>query len=259
MDMKVSSPIRVLLADDHPHGREGMREIVGMDASFEIIGEAVNGEQATVMAAELRPHLVLMDINMPVMNGMEATQIIKSLDPQIKIIMVTVSDDISDLFEAIKRGAQGYLLKNLSPSAWLEYLRAVAVDEAPMSKELAFRMLQEFNSGRGEPAVHSKGADDKRNGKPGAAAGEPVKGAARENNRSAGRESEESGKTPLTQREREILEQVAAGHSNRAIAEAFELSEHTVKNHLKNILQKLHLDNRVQLARYAMEKGLCDL
>lgn len=252
--MKASSPIRVLLADDHPHGREGMREIVSMDASFEIIGEAVNGEQAAVMAAELRPHLILMDINMPVMNGMEATQMIKSLDPQIKIIMVTVSDDISDLFEAIKRGAQGYLLKNLSPSAWLEYLRAVAVDEAPLSKELAFRMLQEFNSGRGEQAKQAASGSDKPKSKQNAAG----MGNNSQNPPAVSRESVENGKTPLTQREREILEQVAAGHSNRVIAEAFHISEHTVKNHLKNILQKLHLDNRVQLARYAMEKGLLD-
>jgi two-component system nitrate/nitrite response regulator NarL len=249
-----SSPIRVLLADDHPHGREGMREIVSMDASFEIIGEAVNGEQATVMAAELSPHLILMDINMPVMNGMEATQMIKALDPQIKIIMVTVSDDISDLFEAIKRGAQGYLLKNLSPSAWLEYLRAVAVDETPLSKELAFRMLQEFNNGSGEQA----GQFDKRIGKRNTTAASTAPGNDRHNRLDLQRNAADPGKTPLTQREREILEQVAAGHSNRIIAEAFHISEHTVKNHLKNILQKLHLDNRVQLARYAMEKGLLD-
>ena len=180
---------------------------------------------------------------------------IKALDPQIKIIMVTVSDDIADLFEAIKRGAQGYLLKNLSPSAWLEYLRAVAVDEAPLSEELAFRMLQEFNNGSGG---HKAGQFDKRIGKrrrlqqvlPRAkivTIALTYKGT-----------QQTLKKTPLTQREREILEQVAAGHSNRIIAEAFHISEHTVKNHLKNILQKLHLDNRVQLARYAMEKGLLD-
>ncbi|MBW7460910.1 response regulator transcription factor, partial [Paenibacillus sepulcri] len=143
--MPESKKIRVLLADDHPHGREGIRDIVSADDSFEIIGEAVNGEQAVLLAAELGPDLVLMDINMPVMNGMEATQSIKTIDPRIKIVMVTVSDDIADLFEAIKRGAQGYLLKNLSPSAWMEYLRAIVIDEVPLSKELAYRLLQEFN------------------------------------------------------------------------------------------------------------------
>ncbi|SEN78450.1 response regulator transcription factor [Paenibacillus sp. OV219] len=230
--MSEQKQITVLLADDHPHGREGMRDIVSGDADFFIIGEAVNGEEAVRLAAELVPDLVLMDINMPVMNGMEATQHIKAIDPRIKIIMVTVSDDISDLFEAIKRGAQGYLLKNLSPSAWLEYLRAVAIDEAPLSKELAFRMLQEFNGG-------SKGI------------GTPLSGGS-----SAGSSEEEAYHTALTHREREVLEGVASGSSNRQIAESFGISEHTVKNHLKNILQKLHLDNRVQLTRYAIEKGL---
>ncbi|QHT62670.1 response regulator transcription factor [Paenibacillus lycopersici] len=228
--------VKVLLADDHPHGREGMREILAGAPEFEIVGEAANGEQAVMLAADLVPDLVLMDINMPVLSGMEATQLIKSIDPLIKIVMVTVSDDIADLFESIKRGAQGYLLKNLSPSSWLDYLRAVALDEAPLPKELAFRMLQEFNSGSGggqQPA-------EKRDRTAGA----------------GGREADAPIHTALTQREREVLEQVASGSSNRQIAETFGLSEHTVKNHLKNILQKLHLDNRVQLTRYALEKGL---
>ncbi|MBW7474447.1 response regulator transcription factor [Paenibacillus oenotherae] len=224
-----------------------MREIVSCDPSFTIVGEAVNGEQAVALAIELEPDLVLMDINMPVMNGMEATHYIKNADPRIKIVMVTVSDDITDLFEAIKRGAQGYLLKNLSPSAWLEYLRAVAVDEAPLSKELAFRMLQEFNGSGSVPALGGREAPNKTGayGEAGAAigAGSPAAPA-------------EEGRTPLTQREREVLERVASGDSNRQIAETFGLSEHTIKNHLKNILQKLHLENRVQLARYALEKGL---
>ncbi|MBM7566798.1 response regulator [Paenibacillus sacheonensis] len=228
--------VRVLLADDHPHGREGMRDILGGAAEFEIVGEAANGEQAVMLAADLAPDLVLMDINMPVMTGLEATALIKSIDPRIKIIMVTVSDDITDLFESIKRGAQGYLLKNLSPSSWLEYLRAVALDEAPLSKELAFRMLQEFNGGSGAGKELSPGGQ-----------------AAARNKSQAG---SETFHTALTQREREVLEQVALGGSNKQIAENFGLSEHTVKNHLKNILQKLHLDNRVQLTRYALEKGL---
>ncbi|QHW33337.1 response regulator transcription factor [Paenibacillus rhizovicinus] len=229
--------IRVLLADDHPHGREGMREILSGAPEFEIVGEAANGEQAVVLAAELAPDLVLMDINMPVMSGMEATQSIKSIDPLIKIVMVTVSDDITDLFESIKRGAQGYLLKNLSPSSWLDYLRAVTLDEAPLPKELAFRMLQEFNGGSGAGKTQ-------RAGKPEGQA------------KIGGRNSDAPMHTALTQREREVLEQVASGGSNRQIAENFGLSEHTVKNHLKNILQKLHLENRVQLTRYALEKGL---
>lgn len=225
--------IRVFLVDDHPHGREGMREIIGLDPEFIVVGEAASGEEAIARIDDVLPDLVLMDINMPGMGGLEATQQLKFLYPSLKIVMVTVSDDITHLFEAIKRGAQGYLFKNLSPSAWREYLRAVVDDEAPMSKEIAFKLLQEFSS-----AASSNGTSTI---KPGG---------------SAGASDPSAMTTPLTSREKDILERVVTGESNKEIATAFGLSEHTVKNHLKNILQKLHLDNRVQLTRYAYEQGL---
>lgn len=221
-----------MIVDDHPHGREGMREILSGDNMFDVVGEAASGEEAIAKAAELMPDLVLMDIRMPGIGGLEATYRLKLLLPSLKIVMVTVSDDITHLFEAIKRGAQGYLLKNLAPSSWLQYLKEVVVDEAPMSKELAFRLLQEFAS-----------SADRR-------AEKPASGTAGEAGASY------SSVSPLTEREKEVLERVATGASNREIASELRISEHTVKNHLKNILQKLHLDNRVQLTRYAMEQGL---
>ncbi|CAH0117901.1 MULTISPECIES: response regulator transcription factor [unclassified Paenibacillus] len=208
---------RVIIVDDHAHAREGMRDILSVDPMFEVVAEGVNGLEAIALTEQYMPDLILMDISMPEMDGLQATKRIKEQFPYVKIVMVTVSDDITHLFEALKKGAQGYLLKNLRPSAWHEYLRAIAIDEAPMSKELAFRILQEFS--RKETTKM------------------PVS-------------------TPLTSREREILERVAKGESNREIAERLTISEHTVKNHLKNILQKLHLDNRVQLTRYALENGL---
>lgn len=233
--MEDNGRFRVLLVDDHPHGREGMRTVMEIDPVFQVVAEATSGEQAVQLAEELMPDLILMDINMPGIGGLEATQRIKTRLPAIKIVMVTVSDDITDLFEAIKRGAQGYLVKNLNPSSWHEYLRAIAVDEAPMSKELAFRILQEFTS-RADGTSPTRPQDE-----PGKAAAPPPR---------------QPAASPLTPRETEILERVAKGESNREIAALFHLSEHTVKNHLKNILQKLHLDNRVQLARYALEQGL---
>ncbi|SDD96954.1 DNA-binding response regulator, NarL/FixJ family, contains REC and HTH domains [Paenibacillus sp. UNCCL117] len=211
----MTQPIRIMLADDHEHAREAMKDIIGLDASFEIVGEAVNGQEAVRLAEQCMPDLILMDIRMPGLDGLEATKAIKERFPYVKIVMVTVSGDITHLFEAIKRGAQGYLLKNLSPASWHEYLRAVAFDEAPMSREVAVRLLQEFTM---------------------------VKTNVPE-------------KSPLTSREKEILECVACGRSNKEIADELDISEHTVKNHLKNILHKLHLDNRVQLMRYAYEKG----
>ncbi|XEC93481.1 response regulator [Paenibacillus tarimensis] len=230
---KSEAILRVLIVDDHPHGREGMRTIVEIDPAFEVIGEAASGEEAIALTEKLMPDLILMDIQMPGMGGLEATGTIKSRCPYVKIIMVTVSDDIAHLFEALKRGAQGYLLKNLNPSAWHEYLRAIAFDEAPMSKELAYRILQEFSDGTQPPVPQPS-------------------------SRAADREMKAKERTfsPLTPREREILERVALGESNREVAAGFGLSEHTVKNHLKNILQKLHLENRVQLTRYAYEQGL---
>ncbi|RAV21981.1 response regulator [Paenibacillus contaminans] len=214
----MSKLYRVLIVDDHEHAREGMRDIMSMDPMFEVVGEADNGKQAIEMTGQLMPDLILMDINMPEMDGLEATKAIKSQFPYVKIVIVTVSDEIANLFEALKKGAQGFLQKNLHPSSWHEYLRAIATDEAPMSKELAIRILQEFTPREQEQAV----LDDRG---------------------------------PLTAREREILEWVARGKSNREISEQLVISEHTVKNHMKNILQKLHLENRVQLMRYVYEKG----
>lgn len=212
----MNTMFRVLIVDDHKHARQGMRTILGMDPSFEIVAEAASGQEAIALTEAHMPDLVLMDINMPHMDGLEATKAIKEKYPYIKIVMVTVSDDIAHLFEALKKGAQGYLLKNLHPEEWHLYLKAIALDEAPLSRELAMRILQEFS--------HKPKRVD-----------EP---------------------SPLTGREREILRLVAQGLSNREIAQQLDISEHTVKNHLKNILHKLHLDNRVQLARYAFEKGL---
>nr|WP_267908763.1 response regulator transcription factor [Paenibacillus alkalitolerans] len=205
---------RILLVDDHEHARLGMREIVGGDPMFSVVAEAADGHEAIRMARELCPDIILMDINMPGLDGLETTKLIKESAPECKIVMVTVSDDVTNLFEAIKRGAQGYLLKNLQPSSWLEYLRAVALDEAPMSKELANRILREFAVSQPAPQQN-----------------------------------------PLSQREKEVLQLVAKGHSNKHISEMLYISEHTVKNHLKSILYKLQLENRVQLTRYAYEKG----
>ncbi|WP_336774296.1 response regulator transcription factor [Paenibacillus sp. MMO-58] len=211
----MTQPIRVLIVDDHMHAREGMKVILSSNPIFELVGEAENGREAIQLTEKWMPDLILMDINMKGMDGLEATKLIKSRFPYVKIVMVTVSDDITHLFEALKKGAQGYLLKNLNPGAWHEYLKAVIFDEAPLSKELALRILQEFAQ-KGTPKVYSD---------------------------------------PLTPREQEILSWVARGASNREIADNLTISEHTVKNHLKNILQKLQMDNRVQLARYAYEQG----
>ncbi|MBB6673606.1 response regulator [Cohnella nanjingensis] len=209
-------PYRVIIIDDHRHAREAMRCILAQDPIFELVGEGGSGREAVRLAGQQMPDLILMDINMKEMDGLEATREIKSQYPRIKIVMVTISDDILHLFEALKKGASGYLMKNLNPSSWLDYLRAVALDELPLSRELAQRMLQEF------AVPHHRG----------------------------------EAESLVTVREKEILAWVAQGASNKEIADRLCISEHTVKNHLKNILHKLHLQNRVQLARFAIENRM---
>ncbi|WP_404333165.1 response regulator [Mesobacillus maritimus] len=211
-------PFRILIVDDHAHAREAIREILEEYDDFLIVGEGKNGEEAIQLTEELMPDIILMDIQMPVMDGLEATKRIKLKFPYVKIVMITVSDDITDLFDALKKGAQGYLVKNLQSEAWAEHLRAFAIDEVPMSKEIAFQILKEF------PQNKAKSKE----------------------------------KVPLSTREIEVLQLVAKGLSNREISEALFISEHTVKSHLKNILSKLHLDNRVQLTSYAFKQGLVD-
>jgi len=209
-------PFRIMIVDDSEQARVAIRTILSGDPAFEVVAECSSGEEALALTEKWMPDLILMDIQMGGMGGLEATKLVKEKYPYVKVVMVTVSDDIAHLFDALRRGAQGYLLKNLQPDSWHQYLRAVAVDETPMTRELAFRILKEFS--------HNEKA----------AALKPV---------------------PLTGREQEILGLVAKGLSNRDISVRLEISEHTVKNHLKNILHKLHMENRVQLARYAYEQG----
>jgi len=209
------SHTRVLVVDDHAHAREAICEILSMDSGFEVIGVVSNGQQAIDYTEQWLPDLILMDIQMPIMNGLEATQRIKLAFPFVKIVMITVSDDVLHLLEALKRGAQGYLLKNLEPSMWLEYLHSIVTEEAPLSREVAYQILKDVSlTEKKEPDV------------------------------------------PLTTREKDILYGVAAGWTNKEIAVNYTISEYTVKNHLKNILQKLQVQNRVQLTRYALEQGL---
>ena len=198
---------RILIVDDHAHAREGIRDILEEYEDFLIVGEGRNGKEALELTEKLMPDIILMDIQMPVMDGLEATKRIKLQFPYVKIVIITVSDDITDLFNALKQGAQGYLLKNIQSDSWYEYLKAFALDEVPMSKEIAFQILKEI---------------------------------------------------PLSNRELEVLHLVAKGLSNRDISESLFISEHTVKSHLKNILSKLHLENRVQLTSYAFQQGLMD-
>ena len=211
--------IRVLLADDHALFRRGVASLLAAENGFEVVGEAVDGRQAVEMARDLMPDVILMDISMPVMDGLEATRRIKGEMPYVRIVILTASDGDRSLFEAVKSGAQGYLLKKIEPQALYGTLRGVVQGEAPVSRLMAARLLEEFTRQNRHPAATAPGAE-------------------------------------LTARERGVLELVSQGRSNKEIAAALVIAENTVKNHLKNILEKLHLENRVQAATFALREGL---
>jgi DNA-binding NarL/FixJ family response regulator len=213
-------PIRVLIADDHALFRRGLASLLAAEPGFEVVGEAVNGEQALTLARELMPDVILMDVSMPEVDGLAATRRIKAEIPQARIVILTVSDVERDLFEAIKNGAQGYLLKKIEPQALFGTLRGVVQGEAPVSRLMAARLLEEFSRHRRQT------------------------------------ESAPPFSAPLTEREKDVLEHVALGRSNKEIASALGITENTAKNHLKNILEKLHLENRVQAATFALRTGL---
>jgi DNA-binding NarL/FixJ family response regulator len=211
----------VLLADDHALFREGLAGIIAAQPDFEVVGEAGDGLEAMVKARELVPDLILMDIGMPGCDGLEATRQIRQELPAVTIVMLTVRDEAEKLFEAIKNGAHGYLLKNIQAQDMLELLRGAMRGEAAITPALAGRMLEEFRRLSREAAW-----------------------------------APDEGTETLTRREQEVLSLVAEGAADKEIAEALCVSLHTVKSHMRNILAKLHVGSRYEAARYGRQKGL---
>lgn len=213
-------PIRVLLVDDHALFCAGVAGLLCKEADLEVVGEAAGGEEALAKAKELMPDVILMDLYMPGMSGLEATRRISEAFPYVKIVVLTVSEEDADVFEAVKAGAHGYLVKKIQPESLIQAVRGAFRGEAPISRATATKILKEFGrlarSGPGRGALHQN----------------------------------------LSPREREVLERLVKGATNKEIASSLTISENTVKNHLKNILEKLHLENRVQAATYALREGL---
>lgn len=213
--------IRVLLADDHHLFREGLANLLDGQPDFEVVGEAADGLEVLVMARQLIPDLILMDITMPGYDGVEATRKIKEELPEIIVVMLTVANDDERLFEAVRSGAQGYLLKTVRAMELVALLRGAVRGEAALRPEMAGRLLEEFRRlGSRIPT------------------------------------SEPDETTSLTPREQEVLRLVATGHSNDEIAASLTISVHTVKSHIRNILAKLHVSQRQEAARYAQREGL---
>ncbi len=215
------SKIRVLLVDDHHLFREGLLNILNMQVDFDVVGEAEDGLEALVKARKLRPDLILMDVAMPGCDGLEATLIIKQEMPETTIVILTVRDEDELLFQAVKNGAQGYLLKSIRSQEMVTLLRGAVEGNAAITPYLGGRMLEEFRRLSKENPGH--------------------------------REDEPPA---LTGREKEVLVLAAQGASNADIATHLCISIHTVKSHMRNIMAKLQAEQRHEAASYACRQGL---
>jgi DNA-binding NarL/FixJ family response regulator len=210
--------IRVLIADDHKLFRQGLIGLMKTREDLvEVIGEAETGEEAVRLAEELHPNVILMDIYMPQMDGLQAAKEIHLRFPNIAIVMLTSSERDGHLYEAVQVGVSGYLLKSLDASELFDMLSGVVNGETAMTRAMAGKLLK---------VVANRMADEDR------------------------------GEQPLTERELFVLRLVASGASNQEIAQKLSISVNTVKSHLKNILDKLQLENRTQAATYALKHGL---
>lgn len=215
----MSDPLTVLLVDDHAIVRKGIKALLATIPDINIIGEAEDGAQAVDMAQSLDPDVVLMDLEMPIMDGIEATRKLAESRPGTRILVLTSFATDDKVFPAIKAGAQGYLLKDSGPDELVESLRKVGAGESSLHPVIAKKLLQELSR--------------------------PVEGPPTED--------------PLTERELEVIRLVARGKSNQSIARTLVISEATVRTHVSNILGKLHLASRTQAALYALREGLASL
>lgn len=205
--------LNIMLVDDHALFRKGLRDIIVLQEDMRVVAEAVDGRQAIEMAVRVQPDLILMDVNLPVCDGIEATRAISERLESVKIVMLTVSSLDEHLFEAVKAGAIGYVTKNVSPEALMRNIRSVREGEAPLSRAMTAKILESFRAEKKVKVVN------------------------RENS--------------ITRREAEILELLAQGARDREIAEQLGIAENTVKKHVHNILRKLHVNNRTAAAAAA--------
>ncbi len=210
--------IRVLLVDDQALFREGLRTLLSVNKEIEVVAEAANGEEALRLAGQLRPNVALMDIQMPVLDGVATTRRLKATQPECRVIVLTTFDDDEKVFEGLRAGAVGYLLKDAPSEKLVEAIKAAARGESFLQPSVAAKLVAEFNrlSDRRSPAAQDL-------------------------------------PEPLSEREIEVLRRIAAGASNKEVASALVIAEGTVKNHVTNILGKLGVASRIQAVNKARE------
>ena len=213
--------IRVLVVDDHALFRHGLLQVLGTEPDLEVVGEARDGIEAIEQAAELLPDVVLMDVKMPTVNGIEAARRIRAAQPSVRVLMLTESEDEEDLYAAVRAGATGYLLKEVGIDEIGGAIRAVAAGQALVSPAMTTKLLSEFNA-------LSRRLEEEHDGR------------------------------RLTDRELEVLRLIARGMSNKDIGADLVIAENTVRNHVRNILEKLQVRSRVEAAMYAVREKLVD-
>lgn len=215
----MSGKLKVLLVDDHKLFRSGVKALLARQADIEVVGEAADGLDGVKQARQLKPDIVLLDLDMPGVSGLDAVRTLAEELPQTRVLMLTVSEDAEDLLDTLRAGAAGYLLKNIDTEYFVDAIRRAASGESVVSPQMTGKLV----AGLKRPATASLPDKDR-----------------------------------LTLREREILTALARGASNKEIAREFELAESTVKIHVQNILRKLNLTSRVQAAVYAVEHSISE-
>jgi two-component system NarL family response regulator len=213
---------RILLVDDHALFRHGLARLINDQPDLTVVGQAADGLEAVQLVRDLDPDLIVMDINMPISDGLEATRLIRELDPDAKILMLTIRDEDVTLFEAIKAGANGYLLKDSDAEVFLEGIGQILAGEAVLPPKLASRLVTEFARLANQPAVPEASKED----------------------------------FGLTARESDVLNLIAEGKTDKEIASELNLSVYTIKSHVRSILSKLQAVNRWEAARTARQEGL---
>lgn len=213
--------IKIIIADDHNLVRQGIKKVLELESSLKVVAETTNGKETINMAQKHNPDIILMDINMPYVNGIEATKVIKQIMPQIKIIALTIHDNEEYIYELVRSGAVGYLLKDVDPGKLVDSILRVYEGSSVIHPSITSKLLNEFTRLSSNP--HDEGLRD------------------------------------LTLREQEVLSLIARGYSNKEIAKTLFLSEKTVKNHVYNIFRKIQVADRTQAAVFAIKNNLVEI